>query len=77
MFLKIDDADDDDNADNDGGDDNDKNDDSDEDEDDLTKDVEHPVVLLDVVHPVQLVVDRSAGDHLVAVCSVMMMMIML
>ena len=46
-------------------------------DDNLTKHVEHPVILLDVVHAVQLVVDRSAGDHLVVICSVMMMMIML
>ena len=34
------------------------------DDDDLTKHVEHPVILLDVVHAVQLVVDGSAGYHL-------------
>ena len=33
-------------------------------DDNLTKHVEHPVILLDVVHAVQLVVDGSAGYHL-------------
>ena len=34
------------------------------DDDDLTKHVEHPVILLDVVHAVQLVVDSSTGYYL-------------
>ena len=33
-------------------------------DDNLTKHVEHPVILLDVVHAVQLVVDGSASYHL-------------
>ena len=33
-------------------------------DDNLTKHVEHPVILLDVVHAMQLVVDGSAGYHL-------------
>ena len=33
-------------------------------DDNLTKHVEHPVILLDVVHAVQLVVDGTAGYHL-------------
>ena len=65
MFLKIDNDDDDDDDDNDNDDDTDG--DAEDDDDDLTKDVEHPVVLLDVVHPVQLVVHCSAGDHLLVI----------
>ena len=33
-------------------------------DDNLTKHVEHPVILLDVVHAVQLVVDSSTGYYL-------------
>ena len=47
------------------------------DEGDLTKYVKDSVILLDVVHTVQLVVDSSAGYHLIIIGSMMMMTMMM